>query len=71
MEQPDDDDMEQLDDDEMEQLNDDSTDDDSTATSRPASGSGDVPRFREVWFKGCHSGMYFIRAITSEPVWNL
>ena len=45
----------------------------STATSGPASGSGGTSPLPvlELWFKGCHSGMCFIRAMSSEPVWDL
>jgi hypothetical protein len=57
---------EQPDEDEMERPG-----GDSTATSGPASGSGGVHPLRELWFKGCHSGMYFIRAMSSGPVWDL
>jgi hypothetical protein len=42
-------------------------DGDSTATSGPV----EETDYRELWFKGCHSGMYFIRAMSSDPVWDL
>ena len=27
--------------------------------------------YLEMWFKGCHSGVYFIRAMSSESIWVL
>ena len=36
----------------------------------PDSASKETSR-RELWFKGCHEGVYFIGAMSSESVWEL